>query len=35
MKTDSKFLDDVAGQLLEVAKISEPIIDRLVRKHKK
>jgi hypothetical protein len=35
MKTDSTFLDDVAGQLLKVAEISEPIIDRLVRKHKK
>lgn len=32
MHKDSKFLDDVAEQLLEVAKISEPIVDRLVRK---
>ena len=35
IKTDSKFLDDVARQLLEMAEISEPIIDRLVQKHKK
>ena len=30
MHTDGKFLNDVAKQLLEVAEISEPIIDRLV-----
>ncbi len=35
MNKDSKFLDDVAGQLLQVAKISEPIIAGLVRKYKK
>ena len=32
MRVDIKFLDDVAEQLLEVAKIVEPIIDGLVRK---
>jgi hypothetical protein len=31
MHTDAKFLEDVAEQLLNIAKISEPIIDRLVR----
>jgi hypothetical protein len=35
MHKDSKFLDDVAEQLLELAKISEPIVDKLVRKYKK
>jgi hypothetical protein len=32
MHTDKKFLDEVAWQLLEVAKVSESIIDRLARK---
>ena len=32
MHTDTKFLDDVAEQLLDVARISEPIVDRLARK---
>jgi hypothetical protein len=32
MHKDPKFLAEVAEQLLEVAKISEPIIDRLVRR---
>jgi hypothetical protein len=32
MHTDNSFLHEVAEQLLEVAKISEPIIDRLVKK---
>lgn len=35
MKTDSKFLDDVARKLLKVAEISEPIIDRWAQKYKK
>jgi hypothetical protein len=35
MNKERKFLDDVAGQLPQLAKISEPIIDGLVRKHKK
>ncbi len=35
MNKDSKFLVEVAGQLLEVARLSEPIIDGLVRKYKK
>ncbi len=35
MNTESKFLDDVAVQLLDLAKISAPIIDGLVRKYKK
>jgi len=30
MHSDPKFLEDVAAQLLEVAKISEPIVDRFV-----
>lgn len=33
--TDSRFLDEVVGQLLQIARISEPIIDRLVRKYRK
>lgn len=32
MRTDDKFLSEVVGQLLEVAKISEPIVDKLARK---
>jgi hypothetical protein len=32
MHKDSKFLEDVAEQLLAVTKISEPIVDRLARK---
>jgi hypothetical protein len=32
MHKDGKFLESVAEQLLEVATISEPIVDRLVRK---
>lgn len=32
MHTDPKFLEEVVKQLLEVAKISEPIIERLVQK---
>lgn len=32
MHTDGTFFDKVAEQLLEVAKISEPIIDQLVQK---
>lgn len=32
MHSDPKFLADVAGQLLAVAKIGEPIIDRLAQK---
>jgi hypothetical protein len=32
MHTDKEFLDDVAEQLLDVAKIAQPIVDRLVRK---
>jgi hypothetical protein len=35
MHTDKKFLDEVALQLLELAKVSEPIVDKLVRKYKK
>ena len=34
MHQDKQFLEDVAEQLLEVAKISEPIVDGLVRQHK-
>ena len=34
MHKDDKFLDSVAEQLLEVARISEPIIDRLERRKK-
>jgi len=30
MHTDPRFLEDVAEQLLEVAKISEPFVDKLV-----
>ena len=30
MHTDTKFLEDVAEQLLGVAEISEPIVDRFV-----
>lgn len=32
MRTDNGFLDDVVKQIVEVAKLSEPIIDRLVQK---
>jgi len=32
---DSKFLTDVADQLLEIAEVSAPIIDGLARKHAK
>jgi hypothetical protein len=32
IRTDASFLAEVAEQLVEVAKVSEPIIDRLVRK---
>src|SRR6266542_3659990 len=32
MHRDFKFLESVAEQLLELAKISEPIVDQLVRK---
>jgi hypothetical protein len=35
MHKDGKFLNDVAEQLLEVAEISGPFIDRWVRKHPK
>ena len=35
MHKDNDFLEVVAGQLLELEKISSPIIDRLVRKYKK
>jgi hypothetical protein len=35
MHTDETFLDDVAEQLLELAKISEPIVDKLVQQYKK
>ena len=35
MHQDSKFLDDVAEQLLDLAKTSAPIIDGLVQKYKK
>lgn len=35
MKTDDKFLEDVAEQLLAVVKIGEPIIDKLMRKYRK
>ena len=34
MHKDFKFLESVAEQLLELAKISEPIVDRLVRRKK-
>jgi hypothetical protein len=34
MHKDSAFLDEVEGQLLELAKVSGPFIDGLVRKHK-
>ena len=33
MHTDQTFLDNVATQILEVARISEPLIDRLTRKY--
>jgi hypothetical protein len=35
MHTDKEFLDDVAEQLLDLAKISEPTIDKLVGQFKK
>ena len=35
MHKDDSFLNDVAEQLLELAKLSEPIVDRLVRDYKK
>jgi hypothetical protein len=35
MNQDSTFLDDVAEQLLDLAKTSAPIIDGLVQKYKK
>jgi hypothetical protein len=35
MHKDPKFLENVAEQLLALAKISEPIVDGLVRKYKK
>ena len=35
MHKDEKFLEDVAEQLLELAKISEPIVDKLVREYQK
>lgn len=35
MHTEKQFLVEVAEQLLAVAKISEPIIDKLVRKYRK
>ena len=35
MHKDDSFLDDVADQLLELAKISEQIVDQLVRQYKK
>jgi hypothetical protein len=35
MHTDEQFLEDVAEQILEVAKVSEPIVDKLVQKHRK
>jgi hypothetical protein len=35
MHKDKKFLEEVAEQLLELAEISVPIIDKLVRKYRK
>jgi hypothetical protein len=35
MHQDDSFLNDVAEQLLELAKISEPIVDKLVREYRK
>lgn len=35
IKTDDGFLDNVAGQLLELATISEPIVNKLVRQYSK
>jgi hypothetical protein len=35
MHKDDGFLDDVAEQLLELARISEPIVDQLVQKYRK
>jgi hypothetical protein len=35
MHKDDSFLDDVADQLLELERISEPIVDGLVQKYKK
>ena len=35
MHKDKQFLEEVAEQLLEVAEVSTPIIDELVRKYKK
>ena len=35
MHNDGKLLDDVAQQLLELARVSEPFIDKLVRKYRK
>ncbi len=32
MHTDSKFLEEVAAELLEVAKIAAPILDRFIKK---
>lgn len=32
MKTDKSFLEEVAEQLLAVAKVSEPLIDKLMRR---
>jgi hypothetical protein len=32
MHTKTEFLSDVANQILEIAKVSEPLIDRVVRK---
>jgi hypothetical protein len=35
IKTDESFLNKVAEQLLELASISEPIVDELVRQYSK
>ena len=35
MKTDPGFLDKVAGELLDLATISEPIVDKLVKQYLK
>jgi hypothetical protein len=31
IRSDDKFLEEVAGQLLEVAEISKPILDQLAK----
>jgi hypothetical protein len=35
MHKDDSFLDDVAEQLLELARIGEPIVDQLVKRYQK